>query len=94
MKMGGLGNGPARKMGGGYLSERPLTGKTGDFGAKNNKETFFFFLNESLLDLLRPWVFWSGPGRKRRGFRKGQGRKWGGGGGFRAAHTRIVLIWG
>ena len=22
------------------LSERPLTGKTGDFGAKNNKETF------------------------------------------------------
>ena len=24
------------------LSERPLTGKTGDFGAENNKETFIF----------------------------------------------------
>ena len=24
------------------LSERPLTGKTGDFGAKNNKETYIF----------------------------------------------------
>ena len=24
------------------LSERPLKGKTGDFGAKNNKETYIF----------------------------------------------------
>ena len=37
--MGGLGSGPSLKMEGGGLSERPLTGKTGDFGTKNNKET-------------------------------------------------------
>ena len=45
IKMGGLGSGPALKMGVGvgWLSERPPTGKTGDFGAKKNKETFFFF---------------------------------------------------
>ena len=35
------------------LSERPLTGKTGDFGVKNNKETYFFFSNEGLFDLPR-----------------------------------------
>ena len=34
-------------------------------------------------------VFWSGPGRKSRGFRRGKGRKMGD---FRAAHTRTVLI--
>ena len=38
--MGGLGSGPSLKNEG--LSERPLTGKTGDFGAKNNKETYIF----------------------------------------------------
>ena len=40
---GGLDSGPSLKMGGGGLSERPLTGRTGDSGAKNNKETFFLF---------------------------------------------------
>ena len=30
------------------LSERSLTGKTGDFGVKNNKETYIFFKNEGL----------------------------------------------
>ena len=67
------------------LSERLLTGKTGDFGAKNNKETYMF-LNEGLFDLPRPekrnkelynfekGVFWTGPGRKSRVFRSGQGR--------------------
>ena len=39
--MGGLGSSSSLKMGGG-LSERPLTRKTGDFGAKNNKEMFIF----------------------------------------------------
>ena len=43
----------------GELSERPLTGKTGDLGAKNNKEKyfffflFFFFFNGGLFDLTR-----------------------------------------
>ena len=44
LKMGGLRSGPSLKMrSGGVLSERPLTGKTGDLGVKNNKETYFFF---------------------------------------------------
>ena len=83
------------------LSERPLTGKTGDFGAKNNKETYILFKMRGLFDLPRSekrykelyifekGVFWSGPGRKSRGFRSGKGRKMGG---IRAAHIRTVLI--
>ena len=42
LKMGGgLRELPLTENGG--LSERPLAGKTGDFGAKNNKETYIFF---------------------------------------------------
>ena len=41
-KNGGLRERPLTEMvcvcGGGVLSERPLIGKTGDFGANNNKE--------------------------------------------------------
>ena len=29
------------------LSERPLTGKTGDLGVKNNKETYIFLKRRS-----------------------------------------------
>ena len=48
MKMEGLGSGPALKMGVGIgLSERPLTGKTGETKKR------LFFLNEGLLALLR-----------------------------------------
>ena len=54
LKMGGLRSGPSLKIrGGGVLSERPLTGKTGDLGVKNNKETYVFFLNDGLFDLPR-----------------------------------------
>ena len=47
--MGGLRSGPSLKMrgGGGVLSERPLTGKTGDLGVKNNKETYIFLKRRS-----------------------------------------------
>ena len=40
LKMVGLGSGPSLKwcVGGGGRSERPLIGKTGDFGVNNNKE--------------------------------------------------------
>ena len=46
---GGLRSGPSLKMrgGGGVLSERPLTGKTGDLGVKNNKETYMFLKRRS-----------------------------------------------
>ena len=46
---GGLRSGPSLKMrgGGGVLSERPLTGKTGDLGVKNNKETYIFLKRRS-----------------------------------------------
>ena len=89
-------------VGGGGLSERPLTGKTGEFGAKNNKETYILFKTRVFsicpgrksgtknCIFLKKGVFWSGPGRKS-SLRSGQGRKMGGC--FRAAHTRIVLIW-
>ena len=99
-KNGGLREQPLTEMGGG-LSERPLMGKTGDFGARNNKETVFF-LNKGLFNLptsekrnkelymFEKGVFWSGPCRKSRVFRSCQGRKVGG---FRAAHTRTVLLW-
>ena len=64
-------------------------GKTGDFGARNNKETVFF-LNKGLFNLptsekrnkelymFEKGVFWSGPCRKSRVFRSCQGRKMGG----------------
>ena len=72
-----------------YSNKRPLTGKTVDFGAKITKKRFFFFLNACLFDLPRlekrnkelyifeKGVFWSGPCRKSRVFRSGQGRKMG-----------------
>ena len=40
---GDLGSGPSLKMGeGARVSERSLTGKTRDFRATNNKETYIF----------------------------------------------------
>ena len=43
-KIGGLKERPLTEnvCGGGVLSEQPLTGKTGDLGVKNNKETYIF----------------------------------------------------
>ena len=103
-KNGGLKERPLTENAGrGVLSERPLTGKTGDLGVKNNKETYIF-LNDGLFDLPRSkkqnkelyifekGVFWSS---LRRNGRVAKSEKWRGGrrGGFRAAHTRTVLIW-
>ena len=93
-KNGGLRERPLTENG--WLSERPFTGRTGDFGAKITKKRiffFFFFENDGLFDLSRSekrnkelyifeeGVFWSGPCRKSSVFRSGQGRKIGGGGG-------------
>ena len=99
--MGGLGGRPLTENEG--LSERPLTGKTGDFGAKNSKETYLKKKNKKKKRgsfrsaqvgkaVQRIVYFLKGgllerPGQKRRGL----GRKMGGG--FRATHTHAVLIW-
>ena len=56
-RVGGLKSGPSLKMrGGGVLSERPLTGKTGDLGVKNNIFIYVF----------KTTVFSLSPGRKSR----------------------------
>ena len=58
-------------------------GKTEDFGAKNNKETYIFLKQgsfrsaqvgkaEQKLYIFEKGVFWSSPGQKSRGFRSGQ----------------------
>ena len=52
-KNGGLREWPLTENG--WLSERPLRGKTGDFGTKNNKDTYIF---------LKTRVFSIWPGRK------------------------------
>ena len=47
-KNGGLKEWPLTENAGrGVLSERPLTGKTGDLGVKNNKETYIFLKQRS-----------------------------------------------
>ena len=48
LKMGGLKSGPSLKMRGwGVLSERLLTGKTGDLGVKNIKKMYIFVKRRS-----------------------------------------------
>ena len=109
-KNGGLNERPLSETlkmrgGGGVLSERPLTGKTGDLGVKNNKETYMFLKRRSFrsaqvgkaeqkLYIFEKGVFWSG---LRRNSREAKSEKWewggGGRGGFRAAYTCTVLIW-
>ena len=80
------------------LSEQPLTGKTGDLGIKNNKETYILIKRlsfrsaqagkeEQRIVYFEKGVFWSGPGRNSW---VAKSEKWGG---FRGAHTRTVLIW-
>ena len=71
------------------LSERPLTGKTGDLGVKNNKETYMFLKRRSFrsaqvgnaeqrIVIFEKGVFWSG---LRRNSRVAKSEKWEGGGG-------------
>ena len=55
--MGGLGSDPSLKMGGGggaSFQSDPSLKNEGDFGTKNNNETYIF----------KRGVFWSSPGRK------------------------------
>ena len=55
--MGGLGSDPSLKMGGGggaSFQSDPSLKNEGDFGTKNNNETYIF----------KRGIFWSSPGRK------------------------------
>ena len=100
LKIGGLGSGPSLKMRG--FQSGPSREKQGILELKITKKRIFFLKKRGSFDLPRSekrykelymfekGVFWSGPGRRSRGFRSGKGRKMGG---FRAAHTRTVLIW-
>ena len=73
---GGLGSDPSLKMEG--FQSGPSLKNEGDFGTKNNKETFIF----------KRGSFWSSPGRKS-GINKSIFlKKWGGGGGFRSSPGR------
>ena len=87
-KNGGLKERPLTENAGrGLLSERPLNGKTGDLGVKNNKETYIFLKRRSFrsaqvrknnnteLYIFEKGVFWSG---LRRNSRVAKSEKWGG----------------
>ena len=68
--------------GGGWLSERPFTERTGDFGTKNNKEMYIFVKGS----------FCSGPGRNRRSLGTAQAENGAGGGGAGAFGRHIPVL--
>ena len=100
LKMGVLGSGPSLKIWG--FESGHLRVKTGDFGTKNNKETVHSFKTRVFsicpgrkrgtknCILLKRESFWSGPDRKSRVFRSGQGQKWG----AFAQHIAVLSLYG